>query len=83
MCHIQQTLKTLLCPNRVSPSVDLKVNTVRMYGRPSDSPSSRLQDYNPSLVKQSTDVMDSVDSTNRVCTGLVKTTTVYDSRLRM
>jgi len=65
MCHIQQTLKTLLCPNRVSPSVDLKVNTVRMYGRSSDSPSCRLQNYNPYLVKQSTDVTDSVDSTNR------------------
>lgn len=78
MCHIQQTLKTLLRPNRVSPSVDLKVNTVRMYGRSSGSPSGRLENYNPSLGKQSSDVADTVDFTDRVCTSLVKTMTVYD-----
>lgn len=80
MCDIQQTLNTILRPNRASPSVDVKVNTVRMYGRSSDTASSRLQNYNSSLGKQSTDVTDTLESTGNVCRNLIKTTTVFMMR---
>lgn len=80
MCDIQQTLNTILRPNRASPSVDVKVNTARMYGRSSDTASSRLQNYNSSLGKQSTDVTDTLESTGKVCRNLIKTTTVFMMR---
>ena len=68
MCQIQQTLTTILRPNRASPSVDVKVNTVRTYGR---------QTYNSAPVKQCTVVTDAVESTGRVCRNRVKTTIVF------
>ena len=67
MCDIQQTLTTILRPNRASPSVDVKVNTVRTYGR---------QNYNSPLGKHCTEVTDTAESTGRVCRSLVKTTIV-------
>lgn len=75
MCHIQQTLTTMLRPNRAFPSVDVKVNTVPTYGR---------QNYNSALGKKCTDVTVTVESTDRVCRSLVKTTIVFMMRcLRM
>ena len=71
MCHIQQTLATILRPNRASPSVDVKVNTVRTYGR---------QNYNSAALKQCMDIMDAVESTCRVSRNLVKTTIVFRMR---
>ena len=68
MCHIQQTLTTILRPNRASPSVDVKVNTVRKYGR---------QNYNSAPGKQCTDLTDAVEITGRVCRSLVKTTIAF------
>lgn len=75
MCHIQQTLTSMLRPNRASPSVDVKVNTVPTYGR---------QNYNSALGKKCMDVTVTVESTDRVCSSLVKTTIVFMMRcLRM
>lgn len=75
MCHIQQTLTTMLRPNRASPSVDVKVNTVPTYGRQND---------NSALGKKCMDVTVTVESTDRVCSSLVKTTIVFMMRcLRM
>ena len=68
MCHIQQTLTTILRPNRASPSVDVKVNTVRKYGR---------QNCNSAPEKQCTDLTDAVEITGRVCRSLVKTTIAF------
>jgi len=56
MCHIQQTLTSMLRPNGASPSVDVKVNTVPTYGR---------QNYNSALRKKCTDVTVTVESTDR------------------
>lgn len=62
MCSIQQTLDSILHPSRASPSMDVKVNTVRMYGQSSDE----IQSYDSTLGKQSLHVMDSLDSSGKV-----------------
>ncbi|KAJ7376332.1 Breast cancer 2, early onset [Desmophyllum pertusum] len=67
MCHIQQTLNDILRPNRASPdpSVDVKVNTVRIYGRSSDTAPGWEQNYDSTLGKQPWDVTNTLDSTGK------------------
>ncbi|KAL9974012.1 hypothetical protein ACROYT_G020541 [Oculina patagonica] len=61
MSNIQQTLNTILRPNRASPSLDVKVNTVRMYGQSPDG----VQSHDSTLGKRSSNVMDSLHSSGK------------------
>ena len=48
MAHIQERLTAILRSHRTSPSADVKVNTVRMYGKATDMPTASVNALNTS-----------------------------------
>ena len=53
MTNVQGTLTTILRPQRMSPSADVQVTTVRMYGKATLTCSSEMEHANHATRKPS------------------------------
>ena len=71
MAGIQEKLTAILRPHRASPSADVKVNTVRMYGKSADTaPTGWIQKFDSAANKQSPDAMNTSPSSGKVSTSM-------------
>ena len=53
MANVQETLTTILRPQRMSPSADVQVTTVRMYGKATLTRPSEMEHANHATRKPS------------------------------
>ena len=69
MANVQGTLSTILLPQRISPSADVQVTTVRMYPQATQMCSSEMEPANHATRKPSDDAINTSHHNKKVSTS--------------